>query len=250
MAPQAVARNIDLGLEVEPGLDARVGGNADLLAAMLRNLVDNALRYIPEGAWVSVRLARSEGNLLLRVEDSGRHSTGAARTGLASLRPGRRQRHLRKRPGIGNYCGDRRKPSWKLYVRRTSRWVGTDCRRFSALVEDARREQSEQPGPTCLIRWRSQDNPIPAGHRISLWLCQVPWQTRCRLFTCVSRPGHIRADRNSLRDRHLNVRLTMMLPETRQAELVKSFGRQQAYEGPRGRNPRTTGGGYGDSIYG
>ena len=71
MAPQAVARNIDLGLEVEPGLDARVGGNADLLAAMLRNLVDNALRYIPEGAWVSVRLARSEGNLLLRVEDSG-----------------------------------------------------------------------------------------------------------------------------------------------------------------------------------
>lgn len=71
IAPQAVARNIDLGLEVEPGLDARVGGNADLLAAMLRNLVDNALRYLPEGAWVTVRLARDEGNLLLRVEDSG-----------------------------------------------------------------------------------------------------------------------------------------------------------------------------------
>lgn len=71
MAPRAVARNIDLALEVEPGLDATVRGNADLLAAMLRNLVDNALRYIPEGAWVTVRLARGEGALLLRVEDSG-----------------------------------------------------------------------------------------------------------------------------------------------------------------------------------
>lgn len=71
MAPRAVARSIDLALEVEPGLDATVRGNADLLAAMLRNLVDNALRYIPEGAWVTVRLARGEGALLLRVEDSG-----------------------------------------------------------------------------------------------------------------------------------------------------------------------------------
>ena len=71
MASAAVARNIDLGLEVEPGLDATVLGNADLLSSMLRNLVDNALRYSPDGAWVTVRLARRGGDLLLRVEDSG-----------------------------------------------------------------------------------------------------------------------------------------------------------------------------------
>ena len=71
MVPRAVARNIDLALEVGTGLDAKVRGNPDLLAAMLRNLVDNALRYSPEGAWVTVRLARGEGALLLRVEDSG-----------------------------------------------------------------------------------------------------------------------------------------------------------------------------------
>ena len=71
MVPRAVARNIDLALEVETGLDAKVRGNPDLLAAMLRNLVDNALRYSPEGAWVTVRLERGERALLLHVEDSG-----------------------------------------------------------------------------------------------------------------------------------------------------------------------------------
>lgn len=70
MVPRAVARNIDLALEVET-LDAKVRGNPDLLAAMLRNLVDNALRYSPEGAWVTVRLERGERALLLHVEDSG-----------------------------------------------------------------------------------------------------------------------------------------------------------------------------------
>ncbi|RYC20175.1 HAMP domain-containing protein [Ciceribacter ferrooxidans] len=71
MAPQAVARNIDLALEVEADLVAVIRGNADLLAVMVRNLVDNALRYIPEGAQVTVQLSRRDDHLLLRVEDSG-----------------------------------------------------------------------------------------------------------------------------------------------------------------------------------
>ncbi len=71
MAPQAVAHNIDLALEVEANFVAVVRGNADLLAVMVRNLVDNALRYIPEGAQVTVQLSRRDDHLLLRVEDSG-----------------------------------------------------------------------------------------------------------------------------------------------------------------------------------
>ena len=35
-------------------------------------------------------------------------------------------------------------------------------------------------------------------------------------------------------------------PDSRDAVFVKSFGRRQAYESPRGRNPRATGDGYGD----
>jgi hypothetical protein len=34
--------------------------------------------------------------------------------------------------------------------------------------------------------------------------------------------------------------------ENCQSAVVKSFGRRQAYESPRGRNPRATGDGYGD----
>lgn len=71
MAPQAVARNLDLAFEVEPDVDAIIRGNADLLAGMVRNLVDNALRYIPEGEQVTVRLSRRNDHLLLRVVDSG-----------------------------------------------------------------------------------------------------------------------------------------------------------------------------------
>ncbi|HUH48892.1 MAG TPA: ATP-binding protein [Mycoplana sp.] len=71
LAPQAAARDIDLGLEVEPGFETTVRGNADLLGAMVRNLVDNALRYIPEGGRVTVHLARRDDVLVLRVEDTG-----------------------------------------------------------------------------------------------------------------------------------------------------------------------------------
>ena len=46
-------------------------GDDALLVTAVRNLVDNALRYSPDGAWVTVRLARRGGDLLLRVEDSG-----------------------------------------------------------------------------------------------------------------------------------------------------------------------------------
>lgn len=71
MAPQAAARDIDLGLEADPDLEATVRGNADLLSAMLRNVVDNAIRYGQEGTQVTVRLTRQGDSLILRVEDTG-----------------------------------------------------------------------------------------------------------------------------------------------------------------------------------
>lgn len=71
LAPQAVARDIDLGLEIAAGFEAIIRGNADLLGAMLRNLVDNALRYIPGGGQVTVHLARRHDHMILSVEDTG-----------------------------------------------------------------------------------------------------------------------------------------------------------------------------------
>ncbi|MDR7095015.1 ATP-binding protein [Hydrogenophaga laconesensis] len=68
-APQAVARHIDLGLgETMAG---QVRGHAEPLRILLNNLVDNALKYTPEGGKVDVTVRREAGWLVLAVEDSG-----------------------------------------------------------------------------------------------------------------------------------------------------------------------------------
>lgn len=67
--PIAEAKKIDLGLAQE----APVQIDADPLAIqlLLRNAVDNALRYTPEGGEVTVRIGRENGNAILEVIDNG-----------------------------------------------------------------------------------------------------------------------------------------------------------------------------------
>lgn len=48
-----------------------VQGHADALAILLRNLVDNAVRYTPEGGKVEISMIRQTTCVLLRVADSG-----------------------------------------------------------------------------------------------------------------------------------------------------------------------------------
>lgn len=67
--PAAIARGIDLGFELAP---ARVAGEALLLAELLTNLVDNAIRYTPAGGAVTVRCLSAGGRVRLEVDDSGR----------------------------------------------------------------------------------------------------------------------------------------------------------------------------------
>ncbi|MCT9810361.1 sensor histidine kinase N-terminal domain-containing protein [Acidovorax sp. Be4] len=65
---QASAKGIDFGLEVEP---ASVWGHAWLLRELWSNLVDNALKYTPEGGRVTLRCGVGEGGAFLEVEDDG-----------------------------------------------------------------------------------------------------------------------------------------------------------------------------------
>ena len=69
LAIAAVARNIDLSLEAEQ--EGTVHGQALLLHEMLANLVDNALRYTPQGGTVILRVNESADSVTLEVEDSG-----------------------------------------------------------------------------------------------------------------------------------------------------------------------------------
>jgi two-component system OmpR family sensor kinase len=64
----AVARDIDLGLEAEP---AAVRGDREALRTLVRNLVDNAVRYTPAGGRVRVSTHNGASGATLEVTDSG-----------------------------------------------------------------------------------------------------------------------------------------------------------------------------------
>lgn len=69
LAGVAQARKIDLGLH---HLDAAaVAGQPDALIILLRNLVDNAIKYTPSGGRVDLDLRRQADKVSLAVEDSG-----------------------------------------------------------------------------------------------------------------------------------------------------------------------------------
>lgn len=68
------AHQIDLGFEPPEApldRDLRIAGNALMLRELLSNLIDNALRYTPQGGSVTVRVRRDGEHALLEVEDTG-----------------------------------------------------------------------------------------------------------------------------------------------------------------------------------
>lgn len=69
IAPLAIARRIDLGMRQAD--DALVAGRTDALRVLASNLVDNAVKYTPEGGTVDVEVRRLEDGVELVVEDSG-----------------------------------------------------------------------------------------------------------------------------------------------------------------------------------
>ncbi len=66
---QAEARHIELQLEAQPGTTIR--GDREALRVLVRNLVDNAVRYTPTGGRVLVRCTRSPEVVALEVIDNG-----------------------------------------------------------------------------------------------------------------------------------------------------------------------------------
>lgn len=67
--PAAQARRIDLGLAQAD--EATVSGHPEALRILLRNLLDNAIRYTPEGGRVDAALRREGAHAVLTVDDSG-----------------------------------------------------------------------------------------------------------------------------------------------------------------------------------
>lgn len=69
LGPDAVERQVELTLDEGPS--PQIAGDPTTLAVLLRNLVDNAVRYTPSGGAVTVRAHRLDGAPVLEVEDTG-----------------------------------------------------------------------------------------------------------------------------------------------------------------------------------
>jgi two-component system OmpR family sensor kinase len=65
----AQTKHIDLGLQRADG--GEVEGQPEALMILLRNLVDNAIKYTPAGGTVDVSVEAEQGRLSVTVEDSG-----------------------------------------------------------------------------------------------------------------------------------------------------------------------------------
>ena len=69
VAPAAQARGMDMGLLDSDA--ATVPGNAEALRMLVRNLLDNAIKYTPLGGQVDLQVRRAGNHAVLTVEDSG-----------------------------------------------------------------------------------------------------------------------------------------------------------------------------------
>jgi two-component system sensor histidine kinase QseC len=70
LAPQAVDKKIEIELITQDDHPVLLG-NPTGIYAMMRNLVDNAIRYTPVGGNVKVEVLKENRNLIFRVIDSG-----------------------------------------------------------------------------------------------------------------------------------------------------------------------------------
>ncbi len=68
-APKAFGKNQTL--EFEGAEPCSIPGNETLLAVLVRNLVDNAVRYSPPSAKIKVTVQRRGGRVVMSVQDSG-----------------------------------------------------------------------------------------------------------------------------------------------------------------------------------
>ena len=80
LALTALARHQTL--ELEANTPCTVAGNDLLTGVLVRNLIDNAIRYAPDGASIHVSVASESGQVCLKVQDSG---PGMAESEMARL---------------------------------------------------------------------------------------------------------------------------------------------------------------------
>jgi two-component system sensor histidine kinase QseC len=70
LAPHALEKNIEIALEKSPP-DCLILGNDIIIGIMIRNIVDNAIRYTPPEGEVHITIMTTDTQVIFRVTDTG-----------------------------------------------------------------------------------------------------------------------------------------------------------------------------------
>jgi len=70
LAPQAIAKNIEIEL-IADETPILISGNSTYIAILMRNLVDNAIRYTPEMGTVTIQTEHTSTEAIFKVIDNG-----------------------------------------------------------------------------------------------------------------------------------------------------------------------------------
>src|SRR5258705_9331993 len=96
---EPIAENKNINLRVDVGHRLNVRGDRDLLLEAVANLVDNAIKFTPEGGKVNIELLRGGSETIVRVSDTGPRISEQERE--AVLLPFYRSDKIRNTPGVG-----------------------------------------------------------------------------------------------------------------------------------------------------
>lgn len=66
----AVGKNLNMRVDTGP-TDVKLNGDQEMIERALLNLLDNAIKYTPEGGEISVNVSRRNGSAVLAVRDTG-----------------------------------------------------------------------------------------------------------------------------------------------------------------------------------